>query len=79
MGLCKKEIGKIIKKKEKDVDILPMILYMKENGNDKKEGRGICYYINGDKEMGDYANDKKIGRHVTLKVNGDITTNNYNN
>ena len=45
--------------------------------NDKFEGKGIYYYNNGDREMGDYSNGKQIGKHVTLTKNGKVKTNNY--
>ena len=41
------------------------------------EGKGIYYYNNGDREMGNYLQGKKIGKHVTLKANGDFETKNY--
>ena len=50
---------------------------MKEILNGKREGKGIFYYNNGDREMGDYLNDKSIGKHVKLHNNGNITSNNY--
>ena len=41
------------------------------------EGKGIFYYNNGNREMGDYLNDKRKGKHVTLTINGQIITKNY--
>ena len=35
------------------------------------------YYINGDREMGNYSNDEKIGKHVTLDVDKNIEENFY--
>ena len=46
--------------------------------NDKKEGKGIFYYNDGDREMGDYLNGKEIGKHVTLTINGEVKTRIYN-
>ena len=51
--------------------------YEGEWRNNKREGKGIYYYNNGDREMGDYSNDKRIGKHVTLTKNGEVKTNNY--
>ena len=33
--------------------------------NDKKEGKGIYYYNNGNKRKRDYSNDKPIGSHYS--------------
>ena len=35
------------------------------------EGKGIMYYINGDREMGDFSNDKEIGKHILFTKNGE--------
>ena len=35
------------------------------------------YYINGDREMGNYSNDEKIGKHVTLGIDENIEENFY--
>jgi len=43
----------------------------------KKKGKGIYYYYNGDREMGDYLNDKEIGIHVKLDIKGKISKLNY--
>ena len=45
--------------------------------NDKFEGKGIEYFNNGDRRMGDYYNDKPIGKHVILTKNGDVRIENY--
>ena len=45
--------------------------------NDKREGKGIFYYANGNREMGDYHNDKRIGRHAKLTKNGEILSKDY--
>ena len=34
------------------------------------------YYINNNREMGDYLNDEPIGKHVTLTANWDEVINN---
>ena len=43
-----------------------VIIMMVECINDMREGQGIFYYNNGDREMGDYYNDEEIGKHVML-------------
>ena len=45
--------------------------------NDKKEGQGIFYYNNGDREMGDYLKGNKIGKHVMMLADGNISSKNY--
>ena len=42
-----------------------------------KEGRGVLYYKNGDKKMGEYKNDKPIGNHVMISKNGKTKNINY--
>ena len=32
----------------------------------KKEGQGVMYYKNGNREMGDYSEGKSIGKHVVI-------------
>ena len=39
--------------------------------------KGIKYFINGDRRMGDYLNDKPIGIHVRLTLNGIVKTENH--
>ena len=51
--------------------------YVGQVVNGLREGKGIMYYHNGDRMMGDYYNDKPIGKHVTLKINGEVIENNY--
>ena len=46
--------------------------------NGKKEGKGIFYFNNGDRQMGDYLNGKPIGKHVLFLNNGEITSKFYN-
>ena len=43
----------------------------------KKKEKGIFYYNNGDREMGDYLNNNRIGMHVILSTNGEIASNFY--
>jgi hypothetical protein len=38
-----------------------------------REGKGVYYYNNGDREIGDYLKDKKIGKHVILHKNGKVS------
>ena len=39
---------------------------------DKKQGKGIMYYANGDREMGDFMNDFPVGMHVKYCIDGKI-------
>ena len=41
------------------------------------EGKGIYYFVNGDRIMGDYSNSKPIGKHVKLTKNDEVKVNNY--
>ena len=41
------------------------------------KGKGIMYYHNGDRSMGDYYNDYPTGKHVMLTRNGEVKTNNF--
>ena len=45
--------------------------------DDKREGKGVYYYFNGDREMGDYLDNKEIGTHAVLKANGKVSSNTY--
>ena len=45
--------------------------------DDKKEGRGIFYFINGDREMGNFHNNKPIGKHVILTKDENVQIINY--
>ena len=38
-----------------------------------RNGQGIFYYNNGDREMGNYFQDQRIGQHVSLRFNGMVT------
>ncbi len=70
---------KMVKWKEKEFIIFMMVIDMKEGEfkNGKREGKGIYYYANGDREMGDFLNDTDIGRHVTLTKCGEVKVQNY--
>ena len=48
------------------------IKYEGDYKNNKREGKGIMYYSNGDREMGDYSNGNQIGKHVILTRDGNI-------
>ena len=52
-------------------------IYEGQIKNNKNEGKGIYYYNNGDRSMGDYQNDLPIGRHAKLTKNRDVETINY--
>ena len=41
------------------------------------EGKGIYYYNNGDRRMGDWKDGKEIGNHIILSKNGEVNTKNY--
>ena len=43
-----------------------MVIYEGKFKNNRREGKGIYYYVNGDREMGDYSNENQIGKHVML-------------
>ena len=51
--------------------------YEGEFKNDKKNGKGVYYYKNGDREMGDYLNGKKIGKHIILRKDGSTEIKEY--
>ena len=53
------------------------IVYEGDFKNDKYEGKGIFYFNNGDRQMGDFLNDKRIGKHVTLTTNREVIVNIY--
>ena len=38
-----------------------------------RDGEGIFYYNNGDREMGNYIFDQRWRQHVSLSVNGFVT------
>ena len=42
-----------------------------------EEGKGIFYFANGDRMMGDYLNGKPIGKHVMLTRYGEVKLENY--
>ena len=69
---------KMIIKKEKEFIIIIMVIYMRVIGKkNKKEGKGIMYYNNGDRIMGNFSNNKPIGKHVMLTKDGEVQT--FNN
>ena len=41
------------------------------------EGKGILYYNNCDREMGDYLNGEEIGIHVELSIKGKVIQHRY--
>ena len=45
--------------------------------NDVKEGSGVYYYQNGDREIGDYLNDAKTGKHILIDKSGKVVEKNY--
>ena len=45
--------------------------------DNKYEGKGIYYYNNGYRSMGNYYNDNPIGKHAMLTRNGEVKVNNY--
>ena len=67
----------MIKEKEKEYFIIIMEIDEGDWKNDKREGKGIFYYNNGNREMGDYLKDKRIGKHVSLLPDGKVKINNY--
>ena len=54
-----------------------MVQLKEKDRNSKIEGKGIYYFHNGDRMMGDYYNGNPIGKHVTLTRNGEVKTYNY--
>ena len=51
--------------------------YVGQVVNGLREGKGIYYYHNGDRMMGDYYNGNRIGKQVMLTRNGEVKINNY--
>ncbi len=51
-------------------------IYIKQK-DDKREGKGIFYYNNDDRSMGDYYNDEPIRKHVLLTKNGEVEIYNH--
>ena len=72
-----KVIIEMIKEKEKEFIIFQIYRYEGDCRNDKREGKGIYYYANGDRQMGDYSNNKPIGKHVRLTRNWEVKIENY--
>ena len=52
---------------------------MKRYENDKKEGKGIYKYDNGDIYEGYFKNDKKEGKGIYKYKNGDIYEGDFKN
>ena len=40
------------------------------NGEGMREGRGVCYYVNGDVYEGDWVKDKRHGRGKLSQADG---------
>ena len=53
-------------------------LYEGEFTQDCREGKGIFYFHDGDRMMGDYHRDKPVGKHVILQKNGNVLTKIFN-
>ena len=51
--------------------------YIGQVVNGKPDRKGIYYYNNGDRQMGDYKNGKPIGKFIRLTKNGEVKTINY--
>ena len=51
--------------------------YIGQVVNGMAEGKGIFYYKNGDREMGDAYNGMPRGKFVMLTNNGEVKINNY--
>ena len=43
----------------------------------KRDGKGIVYYKNRNRKIGDFFDGHPIGKHVLFKNNGEIETINY--
>ena len=52
-------------------------MYEGEYKNDNMNGRGVYYYAEGNREMGDFINGKEIGVHLTLHPNGKYSVNDF--
>ena len=53
--------------------------YVGEIVNGLSEGRGICYFINGDRYEGEWKNNKKEGKGIYYFNNGDRYEGEYKN
>ena len=75
MGKRRKKFErKKMKKKEKR-----MLLMTKKISKIKKmKTKGIIYFKNNDRQMGDFQNGKPVGKHAKLHFNGEITSKIYN-
>ena len=77
-----KVILKMINSKEKEIyyfNVAPWKgdRYEVDWKNDKKEGKGIYYYNDGDREMGNSYDNKPKGQFVMLTKNGEVKIINY--
>ena len=66
------ELDKYFKNKLKKVSFKTS-----SNKEDNKEGKGISYFANGERRMGDYLNGKEIGMHVRLTSNWEVKIENF--
>ena len=66
----------MVLKKEKEyfIIIMEQEKYEGDFKNDLFEGKGIYYYANGDRVMGNYLNGVRKGKHVKLHANGEVTS-----
>ena len=46
--------------------------YEGDNKNGKKDGQGVIYYKNGDREIGDFYNDYQIGKGALMTAQGEV-------
>ena len=53
--------------------------YVGELTNDKREGKGIIFYNNGDRYEGEYKNDKKEGKGIYYFKSGSRYEEEYKN
>ena len=82
LELIKNDILSLINKRFDEINYnnekeLKLDRYEGEFKNNGREGKGIYYNANGDREMGDYSNDNKIGKHVMLTKYGEVKVKNY--
>ena len=61
----------MVKEKEKEYFIGMMEQDMKVISKMIK-WKGVYYWNDGDRSMGDYSNDKEVGLHVILQANGQV-------
>ena len=53
--------------------------YVGQALNGLREGKGVCYWENGDRYEGDYRNDNKEGKGIAYFNNGDRMMGDYYN